>query len=94
MNNYLHFHQTVLIIITCIFAVNINTSFSQSRVQDDTVKALRAVIPLVINGVGDDDCWQKTKWQPIGQAWIPYGESVDPGDYSGRKGHGAFPCLL
>ena len=84
MKNYLHFQQPVLMIITFILAVNVTASFSQARVQDDTVKALQATIPPVINGVGDDDCWQKTKWQAIGQAWIPYGESVDPGDYSGK----------
>ncbi|MEA3477561.1 MAG: glycosyl hydrolase, partial [Bacteroidota bacterium] len=84
MKNYLLCPQRILMIITFILAVNITASFSQARVQDDTVKALQAAIPPVINGVGDDDCWQKTKWQPIGQAWIPYGETVDPGDYSGK----------
>ena len=84
MKNYLHFQQRVLMIITFILAVNITASFSQARVQDDTVKAMQVTILPVINGVGDDDCWLNTTWQSIGQTWIPYGESVDIGDYSGK----------
>jgi hypothetical protein len=62
-----------------------NRVFSQVKTtQDDTVLAPNvAPVPLV-DGKGDDKCWQSVPWQSIGQVWIPYGEHVDPGDYSGR----------
>ena len=38
----------------------------------------------VIDGSGNDRCWEKILWQPIDQPWIPYGETVGHDDFSGK----------
>lgn len=53
-------------------------------VQDDTVKAPDVSSLPIIDGKGDDDCWQTVTWQSIDQVWIPYGGHVDSTDYWGR----------
>jgi hypothetical protein len=53
-------------------------------VQDDPVLAPDVAVPPLIDGVGNDLCWQNVPWQSIAQVWIPYGASVDSEDYSGR----------
>ncbi len=53
-------------------------------VQDDTVKAPDVTALPLIDGKGDDACWQNIKWQSIDQVWIPYGGQVDSSDYWGR----------
>jgi hypothetical protein len=53
-------------------------------VQDSVVLAPDVAVPPVIDGVGNDLCWQNVPWQSIAQVWIPYGSSVDSEDYSGR----------
>lgn len=53
--------------------------------QDDPVLAPEvAAPPPLIDGIGNDSCWQSVPWQQIDQTWIPYGAHVDSGDYSGR----------
>ncbi len=43
-----------------------------------------ASIP-VIDGIGDDDCWKTTEWNPIDQLWIPWGENNIPlEDFNGK----------
>ena len=53
-------------------------------VQDDTILAPNTLAAPVIDGIGDDACWQNVKWQPIMQVWIPYGAKVDSSVYWGR----------
>jgi len=53
-------------------------------VQDDTVKVNHVTIAPVIDGIGEDACWENAGWQTIDQVWINYGEFIDPSDYSGR----------
>jgi hypothetical protein len=53
-------------------------------VQDNPVLAPDVAVPPIIDGVGNDSCWQNVPWQSIAQVWIPYGSSVDSEDYSGR----------
>lgn len=53
-------------------------------VQDDTILAPNTIVAPVIDGKGDDACWQNVKWQPIAQVWIPYGAKVDSSIYWGR----------
>jgi hypothetical protein len=55
-----------------------------NQVQDDPVLVYEAATPPVIDGIGDDACWQSAAWQSIDQVWIPYGGTVSPDDYSGR----------
>jgi hypothetical protein len=54
------------------------------KVQDDPVLAPNLPSPPVIDGNGDDACWQDIPWQSIDQVWIPWGGTVSPEDYSGR----------
>jgi hypothetical protein len=56
----------------------------QHIAQDDTVKARECATPPVINGKADDVCWTNATWQAIDQVWIPWGASMDPGDFTGR----------
>ena len=53
-------------------------------VQDNPVLAPEAITPPVIDGQGNDSCWQQLPWQPILQTWLPYGAHVDSADYFGR----------
>jgi hypothetical protein len=52
--------------------------------QDDTVRVKDIATPPVIDGTGEDACWENAGWQTIDQVWINYGETIDPSDYSGR----------
>jgi hypothetical protein len=53
-------------------------------VQDDPVLAPNVVVSPVVDGNGNDSCWQNAPWQSIVQVWILYGTKVDSNDYSGR----------
>jgi len=53
-------------------------------VQDNPVLAPDVIVSPVIDGNGNDSCWQNVPWQSIAQVWIPYGAKVDSGIYSGR----------
>ena len=59
--------------------------FSQTGgVQDNPVLAVQTSNPPVVDGLGNDLCWQSAKWQSIGQVWVPYNGTVSNNDYSGR----------
>jgi hypothetical protein len=45
-------------------------------------EALFTVTTPVIDGNGNDTCWNKASWAPIDQIWI--GNAVEETDYSGR----------
>jgi len=69
----------VLLVFMC------GTARSQhGLVQDDPVLAPNAAVVPVIDGIGNDACWQNVKWQPIEQVWIPYSGNVDSSVYYGR----------
>lgn len=52
--------------------------------QDDTVKVTAIFELPLIDGIGDDNCWNDCKWQYIDQVWIEYGQTLDSTDFSGR----------
>ena len=81
MKNFTHYKQIIFIMST--IAVILWTSVVLAT-QDDIVKTPDISTPPVIDGIGDDGCWQNVNWQTIDQVWIPYGDSVDANDYSGR----------
>ena len=61
------------------YSQNIN-----SVTKDDVLE-----IPLTknyptVDGKDTDTCWQKVKWQPIDQIWMPYGSELSPDDFSGK----------
>ena len=69
------------------FTVLVSTASAkplQTLVQDDTVYALEAETPPVIDGLDTDVCWDNAAWQTIDQVWIPWGGSLQAEDFSGR----------
>jgi hypothetical protein len=52
--------------------------------QDNPVLAPEVPIAPVIDGLGNDSCWQNIPWQRINQVWIPYGAKIDTSDFSGH----------
>jgi hypothetical protein len=67
------------------FVIHIQSISAQSKGQDNPVITPHAKVIPVIDGKGDDACWQNVKWQPINQVWIPYGTPlVDSNDFNGK----------
>lgn len=58
------------------------TSISQTP--KDTIYAVEALTPVVVDGSADEACWAKAEWKPINQVWIPYGEVMAAGDFEGK----------
>lgn len=81
MKNY--FNWALLIVITFIFS-NIKANPLKNLIQDDTVKVPDVSIVPVVDGIGNEQCWQNVPWQGIDEVWIPYGSSVSSDDYTGR----------
>jgi len=52
--------------------------------QDEIVEAYETTVAPGIDGIENDKCWEKAKWQPIVDVWMPWGEKVDTADFSGR----------
>lgn len=50
----------------------------------DTLTAVQALTPVAIDGAGNDECWGRASWKPIGQVWIPYGATMAAGDFQGK----------
>lgn len=71
-----------LIIIVSFFIYN--SIYAQTGFQDEPVLAPNVSVVPLVDGNGNDACWQAAKWQTIGQVWIPYNGSVSSSDYSGR----------
>ncbi len=46
----------------------------------DSLEAVEATIIPVIDGLGDDACWESASWFPIDQMWITWGEPLLPFD--------------
>lgn len=74
-----------LFISIVFFSLVPSLTLSQTRlVQDNPVLAPDAAVLPLIDGIGNDSCWQHIPWQSISQVWIPYGAKLDTDDYSGR----------
>lgn len=58
------------------------STFGQTN--KDTLTAVQAFTPVVIDGSGNDECWGRATWKPIGQVWIPYGAKMAAGDFEGK----------
>jgi hypothetical protein len=72
------------IILFVTYLVTVFTATLVFSIQDDTVIVNDVSIPPVIDGMGDDACWNNVRWQTIDQVWINYGEVIDSSDYYGR----------
>lgn len=72
---------TLLTTMIILSSANLSTAIAA---QDDTVKVITATELPAMDGIANENFWQKCKWQPIDQVWIPYGGSIDSADFSGR----------
>jgi len=73
------------IIVFYLTYENEQCAFAKSLSQDSIIIVPNASVVPVIDGKGDDQCWQNASWQSINQVWIPYGSPlVDSNDYYGR----------
>ncbi|MBN1185818.1 MAG: T9SS type A sorting domain-containing protein [Bacteroidales bacterium] len=83
MQNNKIWYKIFLIILTySIYSTSL--VFGTNCVQDDTLYVPVSNNLPVIDGVGNDSCWNITTWQTIDQVWIPLNTSVDSADFSGR----------
>jgi len=68
-----------LFFLLITFSIN---AFSQTP--KDTINAVEAITPVVIDGAATEACWAKAEWKPINQVWIPYGVKMAAGDFEGK----------
>jgi len=76
------FSRPAIMLLSGIFTALFSLSGFAS--QDDTVVVRNVSVPPVIDGTGEDACWNNIAWQAIDQVWINYGETLDPSDFNGR----------
>jgi hypothetical protein len=67
-----------------LFVVVIFSAKSFGQTQKDTIFAVQALTPVVIDGAANDACWEKAEWKPISQVWIPYAAKMAAGDFEGK----------
>jgi hypothetical protein len=60
------------------------SNFSIGQTQNDTIYAFKSLVPVVVDGTANDECWSTAVWRPINQVWIPYGASMSSADFTGR----------
>jgi hypothetical protein len=73
-----------IILMMILFNFSSGNLLAAVTVQDDTVKVTAVAELPLIDGIGDDNCWNDCKWQYIDQVWIEYGQTLDAADFSGR----------
>jgi hypothetical protein len=79
-----YFSRLIMAGVSLFFLASFQASPQKILVQDDPVLAPNVATLPVIDGIGNDPCWQNVPWQSIDQVWIPYGANVASADYSGR----------
>ena len=63
--------------ITAIFLSTIQLTLSQTgSTQQNTIFALETASVPLVDGQGDDCCWQNISWQSIGENWISTGQRL------------------
>jgi hypothetical protein len=68
---------TVFIVISIFCPV-----FSQTM--QDTIFSYKTKNPVIIDGQATENCWQNAEWRSINQILIPYGATMEQGDFEGR----------
>jgi len=80
--------KNVYIKVLLIFcAVGMNGISASFAAQDDTVKVQHAVVLPVIDGDGNDPCWNASgvTWQSMDQVWMPWKGTVpSSSDFTGK----------
>ena len=67
---------------TLISLIILNFFFSTLSATEGVYNAPKVDTPPVIDGMGNDSCWQKASWAPIANVWI--GSAVPLTDYKGN----------
>lgn len=78
------FYRIFLTSVLILFIQSSQAGTKKSSAQDSIVLAPDVSTVPVVDGRGDDACWENVPWQSIDQVWIPYDSTVTPEDYSGR----------
>jgi hypothetical protein len=52
--------------------------------EDDSFTAKKASATPVIDGIGDEACWDSAVWYPLEYVWLPYNDIIAPEDFTGR----------
>ena len=77
--------SSLSMIVFCVAFVQAQLVFAKSVSQDSIVLAPNVSVTPIVDGKGDDQCWQNVPWQSINNVWIPYGTPlVDSADFYGR----------
>lgn len=84
MKPHHYFSRLIMAMVLLFFLNGFQAGPQKILVQDDPVLAPNVATSPVIDGIGDDPCWQNVPWQSIDQVWIPYNGQVDADDFSGR----------
>ena len=79
MKNFRFFKNQFFLIAILLGVVNLSQALAS---QADTVYIYNLTAP-VIDGVGDDVCWDQAEWQTIDQAWINWGDDIPTSDFQG-----------
>ncbi|HEY3369818.1 MAG TPA: sugar-binding protein [Prolixibacteraceae bacterium] len=75
----MNFRITILFSFLTLLSIH-----SMSQTQKDTIFAVEALTPVVIDGSATEPCWAKAQWKPIDQVWIPYNAKMAAGDFEGK----------
>jgi hypothetical protein len=75
--------RVCLFILLVLFAQSIIITTAVLAEQDDTVYIQHTLVIPIIDGKGNDNCWELARWQTIDQPWKPWGEKVHPDDFQG-----------
>lgn len=72
--------KTILFIF---LGINIARLWSQPNYDTTVVYADYTPIPVVVDGVDNDSCWNHAQWHNIDKVWIPYNATVSENDFKG-----------
>jgi hypothetical protein len=56
----------------------------KSQTQNDTIFNYITKTPVTIDGKANEECWANTEWHNMHQVLIPYGATMEPGDFEGK----------
>jgi hypothetical protein len=56
----------------------------KSQTQNDTIFNYITKTPVTIDGKANEECWANAEWHNMHQVLIPYGATMEPGDFEGK----------
>jgi hypothetical protein len=73
--------KTLLVILT-IISTAVQTANGQHYYSDSFIA--QKADSFIIDGVGDEPFWEQCDWYDMAYVWIPYGDVMSLGDFSGK----------